>query len=571
MPTSTAELVIACKTTGSANIDKMNNSLLGLDGVAKKVIGTLGALFATNKIISFGKESIQVYSDLQEATQKFGEVFKGYNEEAERQAKILEDRFGASARSAKSMMSLTGDLLTGFGFSREEALKLSAQVAQLGSDIASFSNYAGGAEGATQAITKAMLGETEMAKMLGIAIKTDSEEYKELYKQIKATRGTTDSQTKALAALQIAFQQKGNAMGDFERNLNSIANQSRIFQNRMEDLKANFGSFINDLFDVGSSLEVFGKNIKKLSDFLSKEGYTLSYALKEAWVHISTVIETFYALTFEPIVNGIIAGFKNIIKIGQWMSDNFEKIFDGLSKAETNFFLNFAKDVGQTGKDLGAWTLASFGEAGESIANITGLNKLVYGQDIHYWRNRSTKAMNDTLANLGRNVEVGNALLGVSTYPTLEKPNLSGWFNREERMGKVLDKYNIKMKELENNLILSFDQKKKEDKKEEAPVQQKAQNAGAALDILAKHLHDFKVTAGNAVLANSEEGFLMQSRRMMFGNAMTSAQKETKVMENTRKSVMIQSDINNGLGKMLEIASRMESKLDTFATTTYIG
>lgn len=571
MPTSTAELVIACKTTGQSNLDKVNKSLFGIDDLAKKVLGSLTALFAGNQIVQFGKQSVMAYSDLQEATQKFGEVFKGFNAEAEQQAKILEDRFGASARSARSMMSLTGDLLTGFGFSREEALKLSVQVAQLGSDIASFSNYAGGAEGATQAITKAMLGETEMAKMLGISIKTDSEEYKELYKQIKATRGTTDSQTKALAALQIAFQQKGNAMGDFERNLGSIANQYRVFQNRMEGLQANFGSFINDLFDVGGSLNSLGQEIKKVSDYLKKDGYSLAYALKEVWLNISTGLETFYVFTFEPIVSGIQAGFKNIISMGQWMYDNWKKIFDGLSNVETNFFLNYAKDIWQSTKDSMKWTGASFGQAGEMFMNLTGLNRLLFGENKYYWWNRSNQYKNDTLANSFKNTETGFAKLGITQYPKLEQADISAWTNPGERFGKILDEYNKKMKKLEFNLLESFNKKNREDKKEEVPTAAgKVLTSGSLLDILSNIKH-FQAAAGNAVNANSEEGILMQSRRLMFEGAMTSAQKETKVMENTKKSVMLQQEINGELKRMSEIAARMESKLEMFAGTTYSG
>ena len=256
MPSDTAELVISCKAEGTANVNKFTDAVRQADGASNQLVKTLGGLFSTAAILSFAKTSINAYSDLQEATQKFYEVFKGLEQEAGKEAKILEERFGASERSAKSMLSLTGDLLTGFGFSRDEALKLSAQVAQLGSDIASFSNYAGGAEGATQAITKAMLGETEMAKMLGIAIKTDSQEYKDLYKQIKETRGTTDSQTKALAALQIAFQQKGTAMGDFERNITSIANRGRLLSNQMENLRVNIGKVFAEDYSAGQQMFV---------------------------------------------------------------------------------------------------------------------------------------------------------------------------------------------------------------------------------------------------------------------------------------------------------------------------
>lgn len=264
MPTDTAELVISCRADGTANVNKFTDAVRQADGASNQLVKTLGGLFTSAAIMQFARVSIRAYSDLQESTQKFYEVFKGLEQEATREAQILEKQFGASERSAKSMLSMTGDLLTGFGFSREEALKLSAQVAQLGSDVASFSNYAGGAEGATQAITKAMLGETEQAKMLGIAIKTDSEEYKELYNRIKEANGTTDTQTKALTALQIAFQQKGTAMGDFERNITSIANRGRLLENQLENLRTNIGKVFAE--DYSSGQQLFIDLLKTFND-----------------------------------------------------------------------------------------------------------------------------------------------------------------------------------------------------------------------------------------------------------------------------------------------------------------
>ena len=260
---------------------KFNDAVAEADKTSSELKKTLASVFSTAIIAGFAQKAIRAFSDLQESTQKFYEVFKGLEKDATAEAKKLEEQFGASTRSAKSMLALSGDLLTGFGFSRDEALKLSAQIAQLGSDIASFSNYAGGAEGATIAITKAMLGETEMAKMLGIAIKTDSQEYKELYKRIKETRGTTDSQTKALTALHIAFQQKGTAMGDFERNIDSVANRGRILSNTMETLEANIGRGLAEGFNEAQGVlielaKTFNDLDEPTQDFIVQTGAIFS-------------------------------------------------------------------------------------------------------------------------------------------------------------------------------------------------------------------------------------------------------------------------------------------------------
>ena len=68
------------------------------------------------------------------------------------------------------MLGSTGDLLTGMGATAETALDLSTKTQRLAVDLASFSNYQGGAKGASEALTKAMLGERESVKALGIVI-----------------------------------------------------------------------------------------------------------------------------------------------------------------------------------------------------------------------------------------------------------------------------------------------------------------------------------------------------------------------------------------------------------------
>lgn len=275
--TDEAKLLITCKADGTKEVNKFANAVDDASSKTTELVRSLAGLFSTAMIANFTKKAIDTFSTLEETTAKFYQVFSGVENAADKAANTLIDRFGASEISARSMLSQTGDLLVGFGFAREEALKLSESVAQLGSDIASFSNYAGGAEGAAYAITKAMLGETEQAKMLGIAIKTDSEEYKQLYKQIKETQGVTDTQAKALTALKIAFQQKGDAMGDFERTMSSIANQGRILENQLVQLEANIGRGLSDAFRTGqggviSLLRGFNTLEESTQDFVTVTG-----------------------------------------------------------------------------------------------------------------------------------------------------------------------------------------------------------------------------------------------------------------------------------------------------------
>lgn len=219
--------------TLQANLDGVGRGLTSL-GVK---ISTFFGIPLT--LIRFGL--VKAASDAEETASKFGVVFSSIRSEADASAETLVHGFGQSREAAQRLLSNTGDLLTGFGFSQEAALDLSEQTNQLAVDLASFTNIQGGAERASRALTKALIGERESVKELGIAI---LEEDVKARVQLNRTRGITfetERQAKAFATLQLAQEQSKNAIGDFERTSKSFANQFRIFRQRVLDVAVSFG------------------------------------------------------------------------------------------------------------------------------------------------------------------------------------------------------------------------------------------------------------------------------------------------------------------------------------------
>lgn len=175
-------------------------------------------------------------SDAQETFSKFGTVFQDALTEAENASNELTASYGLSTLAAKDMLSATGDLLTGLGLEGKAALSLSRQTQKLSVDLASFTNFSGGAKGASEALTKAMLGERESVKALGIVI-TEEMVKEQLLKEGKEDlTGMALLQAKAEATLAIAVTQSKNAIGDYERTSGSLANVVRRLVARLEDL-----------------------------------------------------------------------------------------------------------------------------------------------------------------------------------------------------------------------------------------------------------------------------------------------------------------------------------------------
>ena len=149
----------------------LKESEIGIAKFSEKV-GSIGKSMAVVglAITAVSVGLIKMASDAEETATKFDVVFKDVSDQAAKTAKNLSDNFGLSTKAAKQLLSDTGDLLTGFGFTGQAALDLSTKVNELAVDLASFTNFSGGAEGASAALTKALLGERESVKALGISI-----------------------------------------------------------------------------------------------------------------------------------------------------------------------------------------------------------------------------------------------------------------------------------------------------------------------------------------------------------------------------------------------------------------
>lgn len=275
MATTIGELV--WKITGDDS--GIKTSLAQSEKMAKKTGGTFSkialgitAAFAAIGFTRLTKGLIKLASDAEETSQKFGVVFSTVADKANEAAQSLAQNFGLSSTASKQLLSDTGDLLTGFGFTQESALDLSTQLNELAVDLASFTNYSGGAEGASTALTKALLGERESIKSLGIAI-SEADLKAFIESQGKSYEMAT-KQEKAQATLTLAIAQSKNALGDFARSQDSVANIQRRVNARFNDLGTEIGK--NLLPAVGNLGLAFleaskdGGVILKLFDAMSK-------------------------------------------------------------------------------------------------------------------------------------------------------------------------------------------------------------------------------------------------------------------------------------------------------------
>ena len=285
------DIVLRAIDKVSPVMDKIaRKSNTSMDSVAKKFKSAEGSLLAVGgaMVIAGGivtmvsGKLLKMASDAEETSSKFATVFRDVSEESEAMAKNLSRNYGLSSIAAKKMLGDTGDLLTGFGFTGKAALDLSGEVNKLAVDLASFTNFSGGAEGASQALTKALLGERESVKALGISILEEDVKAKMALLTKQGMTFETERQAKAYATLLIAQEQSKNAIGDFERTSESFANQQRILNARLGDLAVILG---NKILPLGTKLISFAtKMVEKITDWAERHPILTGILVKFAAV-----------------------------------------------------------------------------------------------------------------------------------------------------------------------------------------------------------------------------------------------------------------------------------------------
>lgn len=263
----------------SSQFDKgLNKSKKKLIGFQKTTIGfsTIVGTVLTGALARAGWSMIKLASDAEETGTKFLAVFKGIERESSIVADSLAQSFGLASSTARQLLGDTGDILSGFGFTRGEALKLSNQVNELAIDLASFTNFAGGAKGASGALTKALLGETEQAKALGIVIRQSTPEFKEQVKEIKKLTGATEQQARTQAIWKQIVDQSKNALGDYGRTADGTANRIRLMGERWKELQETTGKFLIDGLEVDKILETISRGMFRLAS----ESHNVRLAIK---------------------------------------------------------------------------------------------------------------------------------------------------------------------------------------------------------------------------------------------------------------------------------------------------
>ena len=215
----------------------------GLKAIAAKVGKTLAAAFAAKKIFDFGKQAIDLGSDLNEVQNVVDSTFgEKSREQINDFSKNAATQFGLSETMAKRYAGTFKAMGNAFQIPEDAATEMSMKLTGLAGDVASFYNMS--QDEAFTKLKSVFTGETESLKELGVVMTQSALDQFALQNGFGQTTRSMSEQEKVALRYRFVLEKLSNASNDFVRTSGGWANQVRLLKLQFESLAATVGQVL---------------------------------------------------------------------------------------------------------------------------------------------------------------------------------------------------------------------------------------------------------------------------------------------------------------------------------------
>lgn len=249
-----------------ASEQKVEGSIKSLKSMASKVLGAVGITLSVAGAKKAIDGCVEVASSVEEMENKFNVVFGDMRNEVNKWAQEYSDAIGRNKNDIKTYLADQQNLLVGFGMTRQAGAEMAEQMTSLALDLASFGNMDETAS--VNAMTKAVMGESEAAKTLGAVLNDSTRAQAMATLGLKGTYDKLDQLTKMQVNYQAILQQSPDAIGDCQRSLDSYESTKKRYIAKLKEIKTIVGQFFLPTYQ--KILGIGAKGLTKIRDWLQK-------------------------------------------------------------------------------------------------------------------------------------------------------------------------------------------------------------------------------------------------------------------------------------------------------------
>lgn len=344
-------------TSSSQDAEKFGSKATGafhrVATVASGVLVAQGARAA----FRFGQELFNLGNELDTMQKKAETVFGASLGDITSWADEVNESLGISKESVVGLATNMSDLLKPMGFTGEEAANMSKEMIDLSGALSAWSGGTVDAAQVSEILTKAMLGERDQLKSLGIAISEADVQRKLAEKGQEGLTGAALEQAKALATQELIMEKSTDAQTAWaDGTMDSVKAQNES-KAAMEDAKASLAKGLVPVFQFGAEVltDVVIPAIGSLVNFLHEnKAVAIGLGVGIAAVLVPTFIA--WAASAWAAAAGVIAATWPLIALGAviagvtagiiWAYQNFgwfRGAVDAVGKA-IGWLFNWIKD-----------------------------------------------------------------------------------------------------------------------------------------------------------------------------------------------------------------------------------
>jgi hypothetical protein len=211
------------------------------DGVGAKMakmakVAGVAAVAAGAGFALVGKAAFSHGAELEAMANKASTVFGDQVGKVGEWAKANAAGMGLSSREVTGLAANFGDLLIPMGFTREEAAKMSTDVVGLSGALSQWSGGTVSAADASDILAKAMLGERDGLKSLGISISDADVEARLLKNGTDGLTGAALEQAKATATQQLIFEKSTDAQAAYKEGANKLLTAQNNLKSKLKEV-----------------------------------------------------------------------------------------------------------------------------------------------------------------------------------------------------------------------------------------------------------------------------------------------------------------------------------------------
>ena len=314
-----------------------------------------------------GKQLFDVGTELVSLDQKIATVFSGESaDKVSAWADTVAARMGLTSTQAQGLAAGAADLLKPMGFTSDVAADMATEVVGLSGALSEWSAGQSSVEETANILQKALLGEREGLKQLGISINQAEVDQAALTIAQADGREEINAMDKAMATQQLILSKSTDAQAAFAAGGNKLLAAQNKLKARFGELKETLARKLLPLFAkmadiVVELIEVFDK--KGLAGVIAN----VKDRIREAWPQIRAQLAVWargFVDWVKAVVPPLLAALGALVlKLGNWSRNTaVPAIIDQLAEWATAFW-DWAKDVvppflrrmGDLLADFGTW------------------------------------------------------------------------------------------------------------------------------------------------------------------------------------------------------------------------